>query len=367
MLIDRLTARLKLAEQENAKRQIRVRHGVDFASNDYLGFSQREELKRAAKATIDSHGVGGRASHLVMGHTQHHELLSQQAAELFGYEAAMVFSSGYAANLGIIATLLTKGDRVLHDRLNHASLLDGGALSGANFRRFRHNDVAQLRDFLSRSNEPTLVAIESVYSMDGDVADLVEIQAACQEFGATLLVDDAHGVGVIGHNGRGASTVIMPDILMVACGKALGSYGALVGGSKELIAGLSNFSRTYVYTTALPPAQAAASSAALALLQANDSAIATLQSNIAHFRHCAEDSGLLLSPSHTAIQPIHVGDNTRLMNLAEHLEAKGFLVGAIRAPTVAKGSERLRISLSAAHTPAQIEQLISEVRRSDLI
>ncbi|WP_298633016.1 8-amino-7-oxononanoate synthase [uncultured Umboniibacter sp.] len=367
MLIDRLSARLAIAEQENAKRYVRVRQGVDFASNDYLDFSQRDELKQAAHDAIASHGVGGRASHLVMGHSQHHDELEQRAAQFFGYEAAMVFSSGYAANLGIMAALLAKGDRVLHDRLNHASLLDGGSLSGANFRRFRHNDVAQLRDFLSRSNEPTLVAIESVYSMDGDLADLIGIEAVCREYGATLLVDDAHGVGVIGHHGGGASTAIKPDILMVACGKALGSYGALVCGSKSLVDGLSNFARTYVYTTALPPAQAAVTSAALQLIQENDEAIARLQRNIAHFRRCAQQAGLPLSDSHSAIQPILVGDNARLMALSEQLEAKGFLVGAIRAPTVAKGSERLRISLSAAHTSEQIEQLISEVRSSDLI
>ena len=367
MLIDRLGERLKVAEQQRAKREVRVRCGIDFASNDYLGFSQRSELKVVAKQTIDLFGVGGRASHLVVGHTSIHEQLERQAAETFGFEAAMVFSSGYAANLGIMGALLAPGDRVLHDRLNHASLLDGALLSGAKFRRFKHNDVAQLEQYLGQSDAPTLVAIESVYSMDGDQAPLTEIAAVCQQHGATLLVDDAHGVGVIGAHGLGATETIKPDILMVACGKALGSYGAIVCGSKILIESLRNFARTYVYTTALPSAQTAVTAEALTLLSNDYSATAKLQQNIAHFRSCATRAGLTLSQSQTAIQPIVVGDNERLMKLAEQLEQVGYLVGAIRAPTVAKGSERLRISLSAAHSFEQIEQLIEEVRRSGLV
>ena len=337
---------------------------LDFAGNDYLGLAGDPRLAEAMARAARRDGAGGRASHLVSGHLAVHEALECRLAELTGRPRALLFSTGYMANLGTLQALCDGATRVFQDRLNHASLLDGATLAGAPSRRFHHGDLADLARLLERApvEAPKLVVSDGVFSMDGDVADITGLAALARRHGAWLMIDDAHGLGVLGGHGDGcvgrAHGVEDVPILVGTLGKALGSGGAFVAGSQALIDHLIQFARPYVYTTAQPPGVAAATLAALEILAEEPERRARLARLIGRFRAEAAGLGLPLAQSHTPIQPLVLGESRRVMAWAERLAGRGLLVGAIREPTVPRGQARLRITLSAAHADSDLEALL---------
>ena len=338
---------------------------LSFTSNDYLGLANHPKVKAAMQQGIEQYGVGSGASHLVCGHSAAHEQLEQALAKLTGRSKAVLFSSGYMANTGIISALLDKADGVFEDRLNHASLLDGGLLSGARFQRYQHNDVADLQRRLAKSDvRHKMVVTDSVFSMDGDLAPLADLASTCTQHDAWLMLDDAHGLGVLGPNGGGAALHCDLDeqqapIYMGTLGKALGVYGAFVAGSEALTDAMVQFARSYIYTTAVPPAVAMAANAAVDLLTEEAWRQGHLQQLIQLFRAGAKDLDLPLMASQTAIQPLLIGDADEAMQVSQALKDMAILVTAIRPPTVPANSARLRITLTAAHTQVQVEQLLA--------
>ncbi|MFV3382610.1 8-amino-7-oxononanoate synthase [Pseudomonas sp. NY15354] len=335
-----------------------------FCSNDYLGLANHPEVIAAWRAGAERWGVGGGASHLVVGHSTPHHQVEEALAELTGRPRALLFSTGYMANLGAITALVGQGDTVLQDRLNHASLLDGGLLSGARFSRYLHNDPVSLASRLEKASGNTLVVTDGVFSMDGDLADLPALAKATRARDAWLMVDDAHGLGTLGahgggiveHFGLGVEDV---PVLIGTLGKACGTAGAFVAGSEELIEALVQFARPYIYTTSQPPALACATLKSLELLRRETWRREHLAALIRQFREGTEQIGLALMDSPTAIQPILIGDSARALQLSRMLRERGLLVTAIRPPTVPAGSARLRVTLSAAHSEAQVQLLLN--------
>lgn len=335
-----------------------------FCSNDYLGLANHPEVIAAWRAGAERWGVGGGASHLVVGHSTPHHQVEEALAELTGRPRALLFSTGYMANLGAITALVGQGDTVLQDRLNHASLLDGGLLSGARFSRYLHNDPVSLASRLEKASGNTLVVTDGVFSMDGDLADLPALAKAARTRDAWLMVDDAHGLGTLGahgggiveHFGLGVEDV---PVLIGTLGKACGTAGAFVAGSEELIEALVQFARPYIYTTSQPPALACATLKSLELLRRETWRREHLAALIRQFREGTEQIGLALMDSPTAIQPILIGDSARALQLSRMLRERGLLVTAIRPPTVPAGSARLRVTLSAAHSEAQVQLLLN--------
>lgn len=339
---------------------------VNFCSNDYLSLANDPALIRAGQMALAQFGAGSGASHLVVGHSALHHELEKRLADWVGRPRALLFSSGYMANLGVISALLGRDDVLLEDKLNHASLLDGAQLSRARRVRYQHGDVQHLRTRLDSIDSPALVVTDSVFSMDGDVAPLKEIADLCRQQGHWLMIDDAHGLGVLGQ-GRGALFeyglgVDDVPVYMGTLGKALGSYGAFVAGSDNLIEFLIQFARPYIYTTAIPPSVAATTLAALDCLQSQPERVQHLHERIALFRDGAKKRGLKLMPSETAIQPLLVGDADKAMAMSARLQSQGFLVGAIRPPTVPSGTARLRITLQSGHSEQQIHRLLDALQ-----
>ena len=334
-----------------------------FCSNDYLGLANHPQVIEAWRAGAARWGVGGGASHLVIGHSTPHHELEEALADFTGRPRALLFSTGYMANLGAVTALVGKGDTVLEDRLNHASLLDAGLLSGARFSRYLHNDSASLATRLDKAEGNTLVVCDGVFSMDGDLADLPALCAEARRKDAWLMVDDAHGFGTLGatgggvveHFGLGLDDV---PVLVGTLGKAFGTAGAFVAGSDELIDTLVQFARPYIYTTSQPPALACATLKSLELLRSEHWRREHLAVLIRRFREGAASIGLQLMDSDTPIQPILIGDSGRAMALSQALRERGILVTAIRPPTVPAGSARLRVTLSAAHDLAQVDRLL---------
>lgn len=343
--------------------QVDGRQLLAFCSNDYLGLANHPEVIAALRAGAEKWGVGGGASHLVIGHSTPHHKLEEALAEFTGRPRALLFSTGYMANLAAVTALVGQGDTVLEDRLNHASLLDAGLLSGARFSRYLHNDAVSLSNRLRKAEGNTLVVTDGVFSMDGDLADLPSLCAEAKASNAWVMVDDAHGFGPLGatgggiveHFGLGLDNV---QVLVGTLGKAFGTAGAFVAGSEELIETLIQFARPYIYTTSQPPAVACASLKSLELLRTEGWRREHLNKLIARFRQGAAEIGLSLMDSPTPIQPILIGDSERALKLSALLKERGLLVGAIRPPTVPVGSARLRVTLSAAHSEAQLEQLL---------
>ncbi|HDS0925693.1 8-amino-7-oxononanoate synthase [Pseudomonas hunanensis] len=335
-----------------------------FCSNDYLGLANHPEVIAAWQAGAERWGVGGGASHLVVGHSAPHHQVEEALAELTGRPRALLFSTGYMANLGAITALVGQGDTVLQDRLNHASLLDGGLLSGARFNRYLHNDPASLASRLDKAVGNTLVVTDGVFSMDGDLADLPALADVARARGAWLMVDDAHGLGTLGaqgggiveHFGLGVDDV---PVLIGTLGKACGTAGAFVAGSEELIEALVQFARPYIYTTSQPPALACATLKSLELLRRETWRREHLAALIRQFRKGTQQMGLQLMDSPTPIQPIVIGDSAKALRLSRLLRERGLLVTAIRPPTVPAGSARLRVTLSAAHSEAQVQLLLN--------
>ncbi len=338
---------------------------LNFCNNDYLGLANHPDVIAAFQKAANEFGVGSGASHLVCGHSRLHHELEEKLAAFTGRPRALLFSTGYMANLGVVNALLGSSDFIFEDKLNHASLIDAGLLSGARFQRFLHSDLQSLEAKLDRSGEGRkLICVDGVFSMDGDTAPLSELAVLAKKHEAWLMVDDAHGFGVLGARGAGCAEQFGLDteqlpILMGTLGKAAGSYGAFVAGSETLIETLIQFARTYIYTTALPPAVAAATSVGLDLLQREAWRRDHLKNLIARFRRGAEQLGLALMPSDSAIQPLLVGDAGRALELSQQLAELGLWISAIRPPTVPAGSARLRITLTAAHSEMQVDTLLS--------
>jgi 8-amino-7-oxononanoate synthase len=310
------------------------------------------------------HGVGSTGSHLVCGHHREHVRLEEAVAEWQGYPRALLFGSGYLANLGVLQALLEEGDLCVQDKLNHACLLDGARLAGADLKRYPHNDVeGALRQLKSRSDVAAMVAVDGVFSMDGDLAPLQSLALLAKAENALFHVDDAHGAGTMGPDGRGsvAHAGLGPrdvPLQLITLGKALGGYGAVVVGSEALIEQILQTARPYLFTTALPPALASASRTALALARKDSWRRFKLTALTARFRRGAQQLGLPLMDSSTAIQPLLIGDNGAALAASQVLQQRGFLVAAIRPPTVPEGRARLRVTLSAAHSEAQVDALL---------
>ncbi|MEE2731045.1 MAG: 8-amino-7-oxononanoate synthase [Pseudomonadota bacterium] len=341
---------------------------LNFCSNDYLGLARHPYVVQAAQHAAEQFGFGSGASHLVIGHSHLHHELEERLADWVGQPRALLFSSGYMANVGVISALLERGDTVLQDKLNHASLLDGAQLSRARLLRYPHNDLQGLEQRLQQAQGRVLVVTDSVFSMDGDLAPLPGISELCQRYDAWLMVDDAHGLGVLGggHGSRvecGMSPQQVP-VYMGTLGKALGTFGAFVAGDETLVEYLIQAARSYIYTTALPPSVAAATLASLDLLVSEAWRIEKLQQLIAQFKQGAHQLGLPLMPSDTAIQPLLLGQSERALQASDALLKQGFLVSAIRPPTVPQHSARLRITLSADHCERDIELLLDALSRA---
>lgn len=339
---------------------------LNFCSNDYLGLAAHPRVVARFTRAAAEYGVGSGASHLVCGHSAPHHELEEALADFTGRARALLFSSGYMANVGVLTTLLQRGDCVFEDRLNHASLLDGGLYSGARFSRFPHNDVAALQKKLARAQGAAMVVVDGVYSMDGDAAPLRALADLCSDTDSWLMVDDAHGFGVLGERGAGSTeqaglTAAQVPVLMATLGKALGTAGAFVAGSEDLIEALIQQSRNYIYTTAIPPAVAAATLESLQLLADEPWRRTHLHALIARFRRGAQQLDLPLMNSASPIQPLLVGTAGEALAVSERLQQRGLLISAIRPPTVPEGTARLRITLSAAHTDAQVDQLLQHL------
>ena len=345
------------------------REVVNFCSNDYLGLAREPRLaERFARAAREL-GTGSGASHLVSGHHPAHHALEEVLADYTGRERALLFSTGYMANLGLACALAGRGDTVLEDRLNHASLLDAGLLSGARFARFPHADVGALSRRLERAPGRKLVLTDGVFSMDGDVAPLPAMSAACARHAALLAVDDAHGLGVLGPTGGGTLELLglgpaEVPLLVGTLGKAFGCFGAFVAGERDMIELLLQRARTYIYTTAMPPAVAVATHAAVEMARAEPWRRERVQALVGRFRSRATDAGLPLADSQTPIQPVLLGEPAAAVAASEALLERGFLVAAIRPPTVPRGSSRLRVTLSAAHEEHEVDRLVEAIVES---
>lgn len=340
---------------------------LNFSSNDYLGLASHPDLVAALRNSAGSHGVGSGASALVTGYRAEHELLEQELAAFLQREKVLLCSSGYLANLAVATSLAGRGDAIIQDKLCHASLIDAARLSGARLSRYAHLDMAALQRRLAVGGDGnTLVVSDGIFSMDGDSAPLQQMASLCREHGAWLAIDDAHGIGVCGPGGRGVVSAAGLDdgdvpVLTGTLGKAFGCFGAFIAGSEKLIDHLVNEARSYIYTTAMPPALAASARAALYRVIEDEWRREHLQVLIRHFRMGAESRGLVLMDSDSPIQPMIVGESEAAMNLAAFLQRKGFLVVAMRPPTVRKGTSRLRITLTAAHQVSQLDALLDAI------
>lgn len=360
----------RIAEQaQQVESVIDSRQVINFCSNDYLGLANHPEVKKAFIKGAETYGVGSGAAHLINGHSKAHHKLEEELAEFTGYPRTILFSTGYMANIGICQTLLDKQDFVFEDRLNHASLIDGGLICGARFHRYLHNDINSLNNKMTKTGteDTKLVLSDGVFSMDGDIADIPSLSSACKEYRSWLMIDDAHGFGTLGDTGKGSLqhynlTSKDVPIYMATLGKAIGTAGAFIAGSEALIETIIQKARTYIYTTAMPAAIAEATSCSLQLIASEPEHLRQLNINIAYFRKCCEQENILLSDSSTAIQPVIIGDDEKTIAISKQLFKQGLLVTAIRPPTVPEGTSRLRITLSAAHQNRHINSLVTQLK-----
>jgi len=356
---------------ESAQAKVIVIDGkeyLNFASNDYLGLANHPQTLQRFKQAVDQYGFGSGGSHLIAGHSQAHKQLETAVADFLQRDAALSFSSGYMANLALLQSLAQKGDLIIADKLNHASLIDGVKLSEADGLRYSHCDMQALERRLKQAASNAWVVTDSVFSMDGDIAPLHEICWLCDKYQATLIVDDAHGFGLLGDNGRGCiehfglSQKQLP-VLMATFAKAVGGFGAFVSGSQLLIDYLVQFARSYIYTTAMPSAIAIANISNLQQITSRPELRAQLQQNIELFKAECLKKQIGLLPSQTAIQPIPITYEKSLNRINQQLKNVGILVGAIRPPTVPANGSRLRITLTAAHNSAEIIRLVQQLAK----
>lgn len=341
---------------------------INFCSNDYLGLANHPAVCAAFKNAVDLFGVGSGSAHLICGHGKAHHALEEELAAFTGRDRSLLFSTGYMANMGVISALLGHGDTVFEDRLNHASLLDGALLSRARLRRYKHADPRDLQTKLQDCQTRAMIVSDGVFSMDGDLAPLPELAALASQYQAGLFVDDAHGFGVLGQHGAGITeyyglTQRQVPILMGTLGKAFGGFGAFVAGSDELIEMLIQTARTYIYTTALPPAVAEAGRAGLKISRNESWRREKLQNLILRFKNGAKQQDIRLLDSNTAIQPIIIGDSKQTVEVSNRLLELGFWVSAIRPPTVPAGASRLRITFSANHEDWHIDSLLEALSK----
>lgn len=355
--------RLVLESPQGVEIQVGTERLLSFCSNDYLGLANHPRVVAAFKAGAERYGVGAGASHLITGHSAAHHALEEELADFVGAPRALLFSTGYMANLGVVTALAERHGWILEDRLNHASLIDAARLARAEVKRYPHADTARLKALLVEASGPVLITTDAVFSMDGDIAPLKQILALGRDYGARVLVDDAHGLGVLGAQGRGTFEhlglpLLPPAILIGTLGKALGVFGAFVAGEAALIETLIQRARTYIYTTALPPAVAEAVREALRLLRKEPWRREHLGRLVRRFRAGAQSLGLKLVEAETPIQPIILGSTEKALSASRWLRRHGILVPAIRPPTVPRGAARLRLTFSAAHTEAHVDRLL---------
>lgn len=338
---------------------------LNFCGNDYLGLAQHLDVVAALQEAAAWHGVGSGGSALVCGHSSEHAALEQEAAQWMGFERALYFGSGYLANLAVMQSLLGEGDVCVQDKLNHACLIDGARLSGCELKRYPHGDVAAaLRQLFAHRDGVAMLATDGVFSMDGDVAPLRELALLARTQQALLYVDDAHGIGLLGPDGRGSTAAVglgaeQVPLLLAPLGKAFGGQGALLFGNEALIAHIAETARPYLFSTAPSPAMAAAMRTSLGVIRRESWRRVKLAGLVTRFRRTAGQLGLPLSTSNTAIQPLILGDNGSALAASQMLAERGYLVAAIRPPTVPEGQARLRITLSAAHSEADVDGLLS--------
>jgi 8-amino-7-oxononanoate synthase len=364
----RIRVRRTVTRRDGVRLEINGQWLTGFCSNDYLGLSQQFGVVSALQDAAAREGAGATASHLICGHHALHEALEQEMADWLGYPRALLFGSGFAANLAVQQALLSEEDDVcVQDRLNHASLLDATRLAGCRLRRYPHLDSeGALRQLKHAPEGAAMLVTDGVFSMDGDIAPLRSLSLVARMQEALFYVDDAHGIGVVGEHGRGCVAdaglgVTDVPLQLATLGKALGSSGAVVLGDDAMIQHLAETARPYIYTTAISPAQAAASLAAVKLARRDDWRREKLTELVGVFRAGARQQGFELMPSDTPIQPLLCGDEATVVALSAALESFGFLVSAIRPPTVPEGKARLRVTLSALHTPVQVHALIDAI------
>ncbi len=366
----RIRVRRTATRRDGTRFEVDGRWLLNFCGNDYLGLAQHFAVSGALQDVAAREGAGGVSSHLVCGHHAAHDALEREVADWLGVPSALLFGSGYLANLAVVQALLGKNDVCVQDRLNHASLVDAARLAGCTHRRYPHADAeAALRQLRASPDGAALLATDGVFSMDGDVAPLKQLALVARAQRAALYVDDAHGIGVLGPDGRGSVADARLDaasapLQLVTLGKALGSYGAVVAGDADLVRHLAETARPYIYTTALPPALAASSLAAVKLARRDHWRREKLAAAVQRFRDGAIRRGFAPMPSDTPIQPLPVGDDSVALAMSASLEAQGYWVAAIRPPTVPEGGARLRITLSAAHEPEQIDGLLDALARA---
>lgn len=340
---------------------------LSFCSNDYLGLSQHPDIRKALQEGVNLHGVGSGAAHLISGHNKAHHQLEEELADFVERPRALLFSTGYMANLGTVQALVGKSDAVFEDRLNHASLIDAGLNSGASFNRYKHRDTESLASALNKSDaSKKLIISDGVFSMDGDIAPLQELAPCAEKNDAWLMVDDAHGIGVLGKQGRGTVNHYQLDtqqvpVLMATCGKAMGTFGAFVAGDEDLVEYLIQEARTFIYTTAFPPALAEATRTSISIIQQDEWRRDKLKQLVAQFRKSASELGLEITGSTTPIQPVILGSNEKALSASQYLYEKGILVTAIRTPTVPANSARLRITFSALHELSDVDLLLNHL------
>jgi 8-amino-7-oxononanoate synthase len=375
---DQLRARRIVGSAQDASMLIDGQRVLSFASNDYLGLANHPRVVEATMRALKKYGLGAGASHMVTGHHALHEELEARLATFSGFPRALLFGSGYAANLGILTALAGRGDTIFADKLNHACLNDGALLSRANFKRYPHNDIGKLRSMLADSGKRAsntarrLIVADAVFSMDGDIAPVPELLELAEEYDALLVLDDAHGFGVLGYRGRGVlehfniigSTAKPANpriVYMATLGKAAGGYGAFVAGHEDVVEWIMQAARTYLFSTATPPALAAGALAALDVMQEDHERRRHLRTLIDFFSDSLKLQYAKLPFSQTAIQPIIVGSNHDALAFAEALRERHFLVPAIRPPTVPNGTARLRVSLSSNHVADDVFDLITAI------
>jgi len=345
---------------------------INFASNDYLGLASRPSLRDAVIQSVNKNGVGSGASDIVCGHSHVHASLESELAEFTGRDKALLFSTGYMANLAVLSAFADDKALILQDKLNHASLIDGARLSGARSQRYLHNDPSSLDAYLTRFLERSdfasvLVATDGVFSMDGDIARVDALAEVCDRHNALLIVDDAHGLGVLGEGGRGTLEHFgvsqhQCPVLVGTFGKAFGTFGAFVAGPSDLIDYLEQVARPHIYTTAIPSMLASATLESLRVIRDEPALRVRLAELVQRFCSELSSEGFELLDSTTPIQGVVVGDNEKVILLSQYLRERGLLVGAIRPPTVPKGSARLRITLSASHSDDDLDQLFAALR-----
>lgn len=366
----RVRVRRTVAQRDGARCVVDGRSLLNFCGNDYLGLSQHFAVVGALQDAASREGAGGVASHLVCGHHALHDALERELADWLGAPRALLFGSGYLANLAVVQALLGDEDVCVQDRLNHASLIDAARMAGCRLRRYPHGDAeGAIRQLRGMPEGLAMLATDGVFSMDGDIAPLRELALVARVQKALLYVDDAHGVGVVGPDGRGsvaAAKLGIADVplQLATLGKALGGYGAAVVGDADLIGHLAETARSYIYTTALPPSQAAATLAAVKLARAEHWRRNKLDELIARFRERAQRVGLDLLDSQTPIQPVLCGDDGRVLAMAQSLEQAGYWVAAIRPPTVPEGRARLRVTLSALHGISDVDGLVEAIAKA---